>query len=290
MIIVNVCGGLGNQLFQYAIGRRIALARGVELVLDTSWYRRLHRRRSVTARQFELGDFHVSARETRPEEARKARNSTHRFWRHFPLIPRYDVVREVSKRFQPDVFQAKDGTYLLGFWQCPRYFEDIRTVLMEDLAIRVPLSREEKLTEDRIIESQNAVAVHVRRGDYVTLASAAKFHGTCGVEYYQNAVTEMEQRLGRPNYFVFSDDMEWARNNLSFMRDACFVAGEEGRPSCVGIHLMASCKHNVIANSSYSWWGAWLGRELDRIVIAPKHWSFGGPQSAEVLPASWIAL
>lgn len=288
MIVVNTCGGLGNQLFQYAVGRRLAVAHGVELVLDTSWYRSV--RRGVTARQFELFDFKVSARETDLKEARAVRNTTHRLWRYCPFLKRYTLLREKSPLFQPDVSLAEDDSYLLGYWQSPRYFGEIASVLREDLSIRIELSPEERMLEASIKRSANAVAVHVRRGDYVTLAAAANFHGTCGVDYYKRAVVELQRSISDPTYFIFSDDIEWAQSNLGFIPQAVFVSGHEGRPSCIGIHLMASCRHNIIANSSYSWWGAWIGEPLGRVVIAPEQWSLRGPRSLDLLPTAWTAL
>ena len=284
MILFYSMGGLGNQMFQYATARRLAHRLGVEVVADTSWHR--IRVRNTTARAFELGRLAVKLREIRPREALWAFPITNRYLSRLPLPRRWPVCRERGRDFNERVLQAGANTYLLGFWQSPRYFEDVRDLLLTELQPLEPPTP----ADARILEaaaSCESVFVHVRRGDYVSLASAAKHHGTCGGDYYANALEIVASRVRNPVLFVFSDDPAWARANLKFGAKIIHVDHNGPGSAHQDMRLMAACRHAVIANSSFSWWGAWLGTHEPRTVIAPKKWFAASEVNADLFPPSW---
>ncbi|RYD62781.1 MAG: alpha-1,2-fucosyltransferase, partial [Verrucomicrobiaceae bacterium] len=142
------------------------------------------------------------------------------------------------------------------------------------------------------ISAANSVAVHVRRGDYVSNSKAQAFHGTLSPDWYTRAKTEIERRIsGRPTYFVFSDDAQWARRNLDSFAEAVFIPPPSDGGDAQDLHLMALCKHQIIANSSFSWWGAWLNKHQDKCVVAPRSW-FRSPRidTSDLIPSDWLRI
>jgi hypothetical protein len=178
--------------------------------------------------------------------------------------------------------------YLDGFWQSYKYFEDIRETLLVELELKEWSSTAAAVREQ--IRSVEAVAVHVRRGDYVANAAANRTHGICSPAYYARAIAEIAKCAPNAAWFVFSDDPEWVGKHISFPQEPAFVSGR-GFTDAEELSLIAACKHAVIANSTFSWWGAWLSRNPDKIVVAPCPWSnIGKPPLADIIPPSWTLL
>lgn len=288
MIVVRLCGGLGNQLFQYAAGRRLANARSAELMLDLSWYERTPP--SDTPWAYELGNYPIKARLATPSEALWCRLHEGRLLRRLPLLPRrWRHYREMSFQFDSSVLDLTDRTYLDGYWQSHRYFEDCSDLIRFELT---PIARfgveDQKIAA--LIAERSAVSVHVRRGDYITNRAAAVNHGLCSIGYYQAALARVQSQVGQPNFFVFSDDPIWARENLRFPGPATFVDHNGPAAAFQDLRLMSLCDHQITANSSFSWWGAWLNTRPEKIVVTPLQWFADQRDTGSLTPDNWIRL
>lgn len=265
MIVVKLKGGLGNQMFQYAAGRALAIRTGTELLLDTGVFTDSY------DREYGLDKFRIKAR-----VAKELELAPWPKWQRKPceLLQRAGIqmrwYRELHLGFDPKWPLLGDDTYIEGYFQSEKYFSDIKNVLVEDFNLSASISSKNLELSERIIRSES-VMLHVRRGDYVSSPKAAEKHGACGLEYYSRAVELIKSSVVNPKFFVFSDDLDWAKSNLSLTNDPVFVDGNQSNPE-VDIHLMALGKHYVIANSSFSWWGAWLSRSEKNVVIAPSPW------------------
>ena len=181
-------------------------------------------------------------------------------------------------------------TYFDGFWQNEKYFKEFDTELQSIFSMKGRLSTSSIVYEEQIKES-NSVSLHVRRGDYVTSKLTNEIHGTCSLDYYQKAVSMIESKIKNPVFYLFSDDIPWVKDNFSFIENKKFIQLDDETPPHDEIHLMSLCDHNIIANSSFSWWGAWLNNNKEKIVIAPFKWfndkSF---DVTDLNPKSWLCL
>lgn len=286
MIYARLFGGLGNQLFQYATARALALRLGVGLGLDRRY---LHRDPAHLG--YALNHFAIAA-EIDPVglPPHKTRALAHGLWRMGFGRPRF--LRERGLGINPAVMQAGDGTYLHGYFQSEGYFADAIAQIRAELTIITPPSAENADWLTRIAADGQAVSVHLRRGDYVTVAKGSATHGTCDAAYYRGALAEIAQRSGLvPRAYVFSDDPAWARANLDLGVETVVLGHNGPMQHYEDLRLMAACRHHVAANSTFSWWGAWLDPAVDKIVVAPSRWfATGDLVNPDILPAGWIRL
>ena len=260
MIIVRLAGGLGNQMFQYACGKALAHRHASALALDHSFLEDRRPREDFTHRSYALGifgiDFRVSLRELAV------------------LLTSHKVIDE--KNFPPDAATLSMGgkLYLCGYFQDERYFESIADTMRKDFNFPAAISAGNAGFFAAVQKAEAPVSIHVRRGDYLT-AGNGKMYVLCQEEYYRRAVELIKAHVPRPSFFVFSaDDPEWARAMFTRL-DADCVLVENVAPEQYAyedMRMMSICKHNIIANSSFSWWGAWLNPNPHKIVIAPEHW------------------
>ena len=287
MIVFRAQGGLGNQLFQYATARRLALQHGCQLVIDQHWF--AHPRRGETLRPLELSHYPVVMRHAVQRELIRWTPMRSRWAQYLkPVLPMH-LVREQGFSLNPEVLSAPRNSYLCGFWQSEAYFADIReTLLAEFDPIASPGPQDLQVIE--LMQGAESVSVHVRRGDYVTLASAAAYHGLCTLDYYRKAIQYMAERLGDLTLFVFSDDPEWTRANLHSPLPTHYVTHNPGERAFQDLRLMSLCRHHILANSSFSWWGAWLSRSTDGMVIAPERWYAANRPTPDLIPERWIRL
>lgn len=293
MIITRLVGGLGNQMFQYAAGRRLADRLGAKLKLDLSL---LHREGN---RQYGLDRFHVRAPVTRYlslDFYEGRHNAALRPWiiRRYGAIVRslYVVMKEpVDMSLSNEVLQTRRRhTILSGFWQSEKYFLDDAEAIRQDLTLKAPPIGQNKDLMS-VIAQVNAVSLHVRRGDYVHKPQANAFHGLCSLEYYQKAVARIAAQVPAPHFFIFSDDPEWSRLNLRLSHPATFVTHNGADHAFEDLRLMSCCRHHIIANSSFSWWGAWLAAPPGGLVVAPERWyAVSTINTANLLPPAWIRL
>jgi hypothetical protein len=284
-------GGLGNQLFEYAFGRTLALRSGGELVLDP-W-----EVTSGRSRPLELHRFNIKARLVNRVEHILCRlvdsqrlSSASRLIRKIApgLLPK--VVRKKKHGFDPRLLEQEGSLFLDGWWQSELYFRDHRQAILSELSFRTPPSAENQKWLERIAAC-NAVCVHVRRGDYVSDPFALKNFGLCGLDYYKAAIALIQQRVPDPTYFIFSDDPEWTRQNLPVPEPRHFITHNCNIADYEDLRLMSACSHFVIANSTFSWWGAWLSTHPGKIVVAPQRWFVNeSVSSQDIIPESWIKI
>jgi hypothetical protein len=290
MICVRLDGGLGNQLFQYAAGRALALQHNTGLLLDTSTLKR--RDRTVTPRSLELQHFqhagHLSGSSTSALFPWFHRAAWVTHW-----VSSWRTFVEKGVEYQGDFSALPNQTYLVGYWQSFRYFSHIADLLIADLTPVDSLSDASSAIAKQI-DLGVSVALHVRRGDYVSLAAAAELHGALPVAYYEKAMARVSEIVGQARYFVFSDDVQWCRTHLLLADDAVFVTHNTGPDAWQDLVLMARCEHHIIANSSFSWWGAWLADQRSRppghLVVAPARWFTDRPGHglSDRFPAHWF--
>lgn len=293
MIILHLSGGLGNQMFQYAFGRATANRLSAELVFDLSDETlqihngfELNRVFDIRAREATKSDLKTVLGWMRHDIARRA---VKKFG--FSEILSIPYVLEPHLHFAPQMLRASDNTYLSGYWQSEKYFADAMDCVRDDFTFLSKLSGlNESLAADILDKSQTAISLHVRRGDYVHNTEINRVHGCCTQEYYQAAIEHMAGQIKSPRFYIFSDDMDWVRANLDLPFGHTFVQHNRKKSSYQDMHLMSLCKHHVIANSSFSWWGAWLNRDPKKLVVAPRKWFADERSVDDLFPQSWVVL
>ncbi len=294
VIVVRLVSGLGNQLFQYALGRRLAIDRGVPLGLDLSFYG------TQELRSYGLKHFNISAQEATEADIlravrRRRRHIGDRLYRMAcPWLPyRWQPrVKERRWAYDPEVLNVGQNILLIGYWQSYRYFESIANILDAEYTLRVPMCSQATRVLDAIGASES-VAVHVRRGDYVSDPEAASLLGFCGLDYYHRAIRMAIDLAPGSRQFIFSDEPDWVRANMA-LDSTAVVVSQKGIQDYEELALMAKCRRHVISNSTFSWWGAWLGRHPGQVVIAPKRWSQAAGESkrtaspVDLIPVDWL--
>ncbi|MFX0199817.1 MAG: alpha-1,2-fucosyltransferase, partial [Candidatus Hodarchaeota archaeon] len=259
MVVVRIISGLGNQMFQYAAGRRLAIKLGVALKLDISSYSEFYKLRS-----YDLGIFNIKENFATPKEVRQLTNISknlfvricYRFLRK-QQKPSESYYKEKHFHFDPDVLNLPDDVYLDGYWQSDKYFADIAEIIRQEFSVKTALqAKNQELAA--LIGSCESVSLHIRRGDYVSNPRTSQMFVTCDLDYYYRCVDHISQTVQHPHFFVFSDDHQWAHDNLKLSFPTMFIDHNEADKAYEDLRLMSLCKHNIIANSSFSWWGAWL--------------------------------
>ena len=288
MVIAGLRGGLGNQMFQYSAGRRLAARRNTTLGLDLDFYRGPVGT-GTTVREYALDGFNISASIAGRTAIRRLKPTgrvSHRVWKRWPrTFPNYIVEQSMS--FDPRILNLSNRAYLDGYWQSEKYFADVAATLRAEFTLKQPLdSRASDLAQE--LRSVNSVALHVRRGDYVGHPT----YYSCDHRYYERAIDALTRVAADPRLYVFSDDVEWCRQSLRLGRD--FVAvddGFAGYKATGHLDLMRSCRHFIIANSSFSWWAAWLATHPAKRVFAPQNW-FMDPQlrTDDLVPPTWVQV
>lgn len=286
-VVVGLSGGLGNQLFQYAAGRALSLKLGVDLVLDISWFQ------GGSDRAYALEAFSINPKTYCgpfffPGWAKRLLCRITRRWANRKLgVP---VFREAHFQFDSAYTKLDSPVYLEGFWQSERYFSNYKEIITRDFILKGVTSDQYKFLANQI-QSSDSICIHIRRGDYVTNPVATQMHGVCSLDYIYQGVKAISEDLMQAHCFIFSDDPGWVRNNL--ILDLPFTIVDVAKPheAHFDLALMSQCKHFVIANSSFSWWGAWLSNNASKRVVAPKKW-FANSQKCtdDLIPASWMKI
>lgn len=295
MIVVKLMGGLGNQMFQYAFARYLALKNNTSVKTDSSIYKTHQWAKDEAVRKFELDVFNVSAQEASKDELSFFKKGKLTKIYHYGVL-RLGIrssklyIREPYFHFFKRALKAKSFCYLDGYWQSEKYFSSIREVLLKDFTLKHELnpSSEEILQKIKACES---VSVHVRKTDYIKGSVNSKIYGEITPQYYLQAMSKVKEKYSNASFFVFSDDSEWFKKNISTDLPVTFVDFNRGDDSYQDLYLMSQCKHNIIANSSFSWWGAWLNTNAQKMVIAPQNWfQKGAHDGKDLIPKSWIKL
>lgn len=290
-VIVRIYGGLGNQLFMYACGLALACRRQAPLFIDVGVLT------SEQYRPFGLGIFTLRATQAEAKMVRQVRgfgdSKISREWFHvrrsLGLAKNPGYVRESGWRFDPTVLASPTPCYLKGHWMCERYFFDYADEIRRDLQFREsPAGRNAEIAAE-IVACPNPVSIHVRRGDYLAGGNAA-IYASLGQTYYRSALEAMRQRVTQPRFFCFSDDPQVARHELGLPADTVFV-DHNGNAGHEDLRLMTLCRHHIIANSTFSWWGAWLAGGAQQVVVAPQQWWIHPDyDDADIIPERWLRI
>lgn len=248
-------GGIGNQMFQYAAARAVAERTDQEIKLDISAYKQNN------LRHYSLSHFNIRENFAELKDF---------FW--------LKLYKEPHFEFDPQTLNIGKDVYMQGYFQSEKYFKDIEGLIRKDFTFRGDVRRK--------IQDANSVNVHIRRGDYVSNPKTNVHHGICPMGYYRKAISLIANRIKDPHFFVFSDDINWAKDNFHFEYPITFVAGNEDWED---MQLMTHCKHHIIANSAFSWWGAWLSPFPEKTIIAPKKWfNKANLGTKDLIPNGWI--
>jgi len=278
-------------MFQYAFGRASATRLGVELVVELSnrtlqihqGYE-LERVFNIQVRVATKRDMQVVLGLQRFGVIRKALKS-------FGLgnVFQSNYVEEPYFNFSPQMLSLPDNTYVSGYWQSEKYFHEMAATIRSDFSFHQRLSDQNAALAEKIGRLAS-VSLHVRRNDYANVAQINSTHGLCSLAYYQSAIQYIADRVDSPHLFIFSDDVDWVKNNLKVDFPHEYVDHNYGAESYNDMRLMSLCRHHIIANSSFSWWGAWLNPSKDKIVVAPKHWFANKSNTQDLLPQDWVRL
>ena len=281
MVVMKISGGLGNQLFQYAVGRAVSIQCQVPLKLDISAYEnyKLHN-------GYRLDQFNINADIANEEEISYLKGSSNRLFRVLRRLGwiKKDTYYAEKERtvYDADVFK-KMSLYLDGYWQNEEYFSQIRAILLKELTPNQNLSINAQAHQEKILRT-NSVSIHVRRGDYLNHPEI----GVLDIEYYKRAVSYIKEKIEFPVFYVFSNDVVWSKENFQFIDAPIFI--EDTKTEIDDLILMSQCQHNIVANSSFSWWAAWLNNNVDKNVIAPKKWMAENPKGHKWAPDSWYEI
>ena len=297
MIIFNVSGGLGNQLFQYAFGRQLAVSSRQDLYLFFESYSQDFNRLP------RLDFFKTNYTQATSDNVKKYQQLYDRLppglkkiYRHYVPIPLLSYFNDKKDpKFQPRLLKVKRG-YFDGYWSNENYFKNIRTTLQQEISIKQKYVTPEYQDFSNKVKNENSIAIHIRRGDYVSDEKFSKIFNTLPVKYYLDSIECITRQVDEPKFYVFSDDNAWARKNLS--KKGIVLNFNECRSlqhDYIEFSMMRNCKHFIIANSTFSWWAAWLGSSSQKIVISPYHWyKHEGLQKLYLkesfVPKHWIKL
>lgn len=279
MVIVKVMGGLGNQMFQCALARKLQML-GKRIKLDTSYYQGIPV--GDTLRTKWLSEFGYSFEETLAPSK----------WSLDALIAKVGrekyIWKESNYNYDSSVFNVKRG-YLIGYWQTEKYFDDIAPVIRRDFEFDInKLTSNEKKIYQKIKETKNTVSLHIRRGDYLDPINFDYFGSVCTELYYKKAIQYIRDRVENCKFFIFTD----APEDILMDNDSdnnCQIISNGKYNERFEMFLMSECKHHIIANSSFSWWGAWLDGRRDKIVIAPEQWTNKGDRQ-DIFCKDWIRI
>lgn len=287
--IVRISGGLGNQMFQYAFG----VAANADL-FDVTGFQTNH------YRNFDLDLYNIERNFATEKQVRgclnevRLKNILPRFIRKCLKMDKYVCLRtnrakeKQINRYQPELLQLSGNVYYDGFFQSDKYFKPFREKLLHDFRLKEALDEANKQMLERISQN-NAVAVHIRRGDYLHKKSPFTYLDT---DYYQKAMAYIAERVENPHFFIFSNDAEWVRQNIHTSLAQTIVEINDEKHGYFDLELMRNCRHAIIANSTFSWWGAWLCTNPDKIVVAPKQWfrPDADEYSGDIVPDEWVKI
>lgn len=279
-------------MFQYAAGRRAAYVNKTNLKLDITGYKN---QEGITLRKYMLHIFNINGDFATLDEIQKLKGSRSDFLtRYFTkltkrIVPHYkqSYIKQRYFHFAPNILKISDNTYLEGYWASEKYFQDIEDIIRKEFTFKEGPDKQNKKIINQI-KKLESVSIHFRRSDYVFDKKTHDYHGVCDLDYYNKAVCIMAKKIANPLFFIFSDDPKWVKQNLHLKYPTTIVDYNFRKKDYEDLRLMSLCKHNIIANSSFSWWGAWLNKNPDKIVIAPKKW-FNDPliDTKDLIPDSW---
>lgn len=291
MVTIRLRGGLGNQMFQYAFGRSLTLKSGDILALDLdefTWVNSKFTKRKYELLNFNLPDTILTGNYYRFSALTKTETiyrPLRKILKKFPRNP-LGILIEQTNNYNNNLINYPDRVYYDGYWQSYKYFEEFREKICHEFTPKI-LSNDD-CSFIKKIQKINSVAVHIRRGDYVTNIHANRNNGLCALNYYYEAVNHILSKYSDLHFFLFSDDVKWVAENFKIDAPFSVVDSNGENKAFMDIYLMSKCSHHIIANSSFSWWGAWLSESKDKTVIAPKKWFNIKRETEDLLPKKWV--
>ena len=299
MLIAKITGGIGNQLFQYAFVRSLSLKLNQKFKLDLSWYRDYHKfektndPNAATKREYLLDKFNIKENLLNPVYL----NISYRL-NNSPILNKiikyppfryfsYNTSTELEFNFNK--IKSFNNVYLSGFWQKSDLFEEYKDLIKEEFTLKIKISEKNTILLNKI-QSSSSVAIHIRRGDLLSRPVAVIEQPLSSDRYYYNAINKIKEKVENPELFVFSDDIDWVKNYCKFNMPTTFIDNDS--PDYEHFKLMCNCKHQIIANSTFSWWTAWLNNYQEKIIISPKWWYKDPVKNESIIriPENWIIL
>lgn len=288
MKIVKFNGGLGNQMFQYAFLLALQDSFKEQILMDINPFK------NPKERKFELDSiFGNKLHLARPKDIRKVAYYFDNYYinrvvKKMFKTKKTEFSEKASWAYDTSVFENVENRYYIGNWMNVFYFNKIEAKVREAFSFNPPkdIRNQQLLLE---MKETKSVSIHIRRGDYLQI----KGQLICGLDYYKAAIEFITQAVGNPSFYVFSDDVAWCRSNLGLLfgsSNNSFVDWNIGANSYVDMQLMAACKHNILANSTFSWWGAWLNDNPDKIIIASKDWAEHCKYEKGHVLSEWVVL
>lgn len=289
MVIVKLNGGIGNQLFQFAFGKNIASQNKIKLKFDTTPFS------ADIDRSFKLKFFNIDhgiADNTDLTYFTKNNTFIKRFFNFFEIAKPFRYKRyykENGFKFNKNTKKLKSkNLYLEGYWQSEKYFKDISEIIKKEITLKDGLDKKfDDLVEK--IKNNVSVSIHFRKSDYL-LEKHSSIYSNLDNNYYQKAIEIINKTTKNPLFFIFSDDVNWVKNNIKLPSTSVFVSNGKNK-DYEELILMSKCKNNIIANSTFSWWGAWLNKNSYKTVIAPKNWfKDKNTNTEDLIPNNWIKI
>lgn len=297
MIIIKIKGGIGNQMFHYALGRKLSLINKTDLYLDLDYDKSIND--SLRGIYFKLNKFNIDCNIANKKDILKIKGLVKKnelnkklmynfslfskiyrmfYWRYYRLTYfKSHVVNELTHlKFDCKILKVKDNSYLDGYWPHYQYFDDIRDILLKDFQLKPKFETKDFIKKKAFINNmENPVSVHFR-GGYADREWDLNYFGVLPLKYYERAMKTIAEKINNPTFLIFSDDINWVKVNLNTDYNIEYIdLGKNPDNDYLELKLMSYCNHNIIANSSFSWWGAWLNENPDKIVITPKKWYVG---------------
>jgi len=290
MIVTRLYGGLGNQMFQYAFAFALSSINKCDLYLDVREFDEVYSKNTV--RKFDLDKFQIKGKVASEKILHKFRltcnASRYKWFRKIaPWLPQGFLMyfKEKGYAFNASIQKNCKWGYLDGYWQSYKYFDAYRDQIVKQF---IPINIDKKNREvAEEIKRENSISLHVRRGDYVTNPHANQTHGICSLGYYKLCIEKLEKNIDNLHFYLFSDDPTWVKENLIIHHPITIMDRNGSKDAHIDLYLMSLCKHHIIANSSFSWWGAWLSNSKNKIVFSPHRWFQSGESTDDLIPESW---
>lgn len=299
MLIARITGGIGNQLFQYAFVRSLSIKFNKKFKLDLSWYRDYDKYEkpkdpnAATKREYLLDKFNIKENLLNPIylsiSFRLNNSSTLKKLINFRPLNYFSFNTVVEADFTLNEIKSMNNVYLAGVWQKSDLFDEFDNLIKEEFTLKNKLSAENNILLKNI-KSTNSIAIHIRRGDLLSRPVAVAVQPSSSKKYYYNAINKIKEKVENPEIFIFSDDIKWVKNNYKFDIPTNYI--DNGGPDYEHFNLMCNCQHQIIANSTFSWWAAWLNNYQKKIIISPKWWYRDPVKNESIIriPQNWIIL
>ncbi|WP_428024388.1 alpha-1,2-fucosyltransferase [Arcobacter sp.] len=270
MIVINLKGGLGNQMFQYAFAYAFAKKFNSNLLLSTNYFKH------DLIRSYQLYNFNLTYNKLINQD-------------DLNFLSNNFFLYEEKNFCYSEIKLQKSNIIFDGYFQSENYFKDYRKEILNEFKLSTTLCLKSKKYLNIINNSPIAVSIHIRRGDYISNEKTNAFHGTCDLNYYNKSINYIlsEKKERNVIFFIFSDDITWCKENFTFLSKKIFVQLPNNFEH-EELYLMSQCKHNIIANSTFSWWAAWLNENKNKIIIAPNKWfNDKSMNDKDLIPKEW---